>query len=63
MEMWNVDDPAKPFLICETKVDYGENNDAHNEMGYVLGTQPCIFGPGAFLYIAHIQIHTPPTVQ
>ena len=45
MEMWNVDDPTKPVLICETKVDYGENDEAHNEMGYVIGTQPCIFGP------------------
>jgi hypothetical protein len=45
MEMWNVDDPAKHVLICKTEVDYGDNNDAQNEMGYVLGTQPCIFGP------------------
>ena len=27
------------------KVDYGQNDLAHNEMGYVIGTQPCIFGP------------------
>ena len=46
MELWNMDDDAHPKLLCRTKIDYGTNNTAQNEMGYILGNQPCIFGPG-----------------
>jgi hypothetical protein len=46
MELWNMDDAAHPKLLCKTKIDYGTNDDAQNEMGYILGNQPCIFGPG-----------------
>ena len=48
MELWNVDDPARPILLCETKVDYGGSDAAKDEMGYILGNQPCIFGTPPF---------------
>lgn len=44
MELWIMDDPARPRLLCRTKVDYGQGDAAHDEMGYILGNQPCIFG-------------------
>jgi len=44
MELWNMDDPAAPVLLCRTKVDYGKGDLAQDEMGYILGNQPCVFG-------------------
>ena len=44
MELWNVDNPEKPLLLCRTAVDYGAGDTAHNEMGYILGNRPCIYG-------------------
>ena len=39
-----MDDPTNPKLLCGTKVDYGLGDEPQNEMGYILGNQPCIFG-------------------
>lgn len=44
MELWIMDDPAHPRLLCKTKVVYGTGDAAHDEMGYILGNEPCIFG-------------------
>merc|ERR1711959_429257 len=44
MELWIMDDPANPKLLCRTNVVYGTGDEAHNEMGYILGSEPCIFG-------------------
>eukprot|EP00662_Eupelagonemidae_sp_cell21_P031989 gene31989-16826_t len=42
MELWIVDDPANPKLLCRTKVNYGTGDEAHNEMGYILGNEPSL---------------------
>lgn len=57
MELWNVDNPADPVLLCRTKVDYGTNNTAHNEMGYILGNRPCVYGN------AEDGFETPPVIK
>lgn len=44
MELWIMDDPANPRLLCGTNVVYGTGEEAHNEMGYILSNEPCIFG-------------------
>lgn len=44
MEMWNVDDPANHKLICRTQVTYGKGDGWMDEMGYIQGAEPCIFG-------------------
>ena len=44
MELYNMDDPAAPKLLCRTKIDYGTGDEPQNEMGYILGNQPCLFG-------------------
>eukprot|EP01052_Picozoa_sp_SAG31_P014249 SAG31_NODE_877_length_11303_cov_18.744556_9_plen_890_part_00 len=46
MELYNVDDPLHPQLLCQTKIDYGQSDKPQDEMGYILGNQPCIFGVG-----------------
>ena len=42
--MWIMDDPAHPKLLCGTKVNYGTSDGWMDEMGYIGGNQPCIFG-------------------
>lgn len=44
MELWIVDDPANPKLLCRTRVTYGTSDAVHDEDGYILGNLPCIFG-------------------
>lgn len=46
MEMWIMDDPAKPRLLCNATVKYGQGDGWMDEMGYISGAQTCIFGPG-----------------
>lgn len=42
-----MDDPANPKLLCRTKVAYGTGDGWMNEMGYIGGNLPCIFGNAA----------------
>lgn len=44
MELWIMDDPSNPKLLCKTEVKYGTSDRTHDEMGYILGNLPCIFG-------------------
>eukprot|EP00911_Craspedida_sp_UC1_P000631 UC1_evm1s485 len=44
MELWNVDDPHNPKLLCRTAIDYGSSDNVLDEEGYILGNRPCIFG-------------------
>jgi len=46
MEMWIMDDPANPKLLCNATVKYGKGDGWMDEMGYISGAQTCIFGPG-----------------
>jgi len=46
MEMWIVDDPANPKLLCNATVKYGQGDGWMDEMGYISGAQTCIFGGG-----------------
>merc|ERR1712216_194392 len=36
--------PDGPAAPCRTAVTYGQGDAAHDEMGYILGNEPCIFG-------------------
>lgn len=47
MEMWIVDDPANPVLLCNASINMGTGDDWMNEDGYIAGANTCIFGPGA----------------
>lgn len=47
MELWIMDDPKNPQLLCKTKSIYGMGDEPHNEEGYILGNLPCIFGNAA----------------
>jgi hypothetical protein len=44
MELWIMDDPAAPKLLCRTHSMYGTGDGYMNEMGYILGNLPCLFG-------------------
>ena len=44
MEMWIVDDPANPVLLCNASVGYGSGDGWMDEMGYIAGANTCIFG-------------------
>jgi hypothetical protein len=33
-----------PQVICQTWNDYGRSDATHDEMGYLLGSRPCIYG-------------------
>ena len=44
MQLFNVDNPDAPVLLCETKVDMGGGDAPKDEMGYIQGNQPCIYG-------------------
>mmetsp|Transcript_75614 Transcript_75614/g.105008 ORF Transcript_75614/g.105008 Transcript_75614/m.105008 type:complete len:440 (-) Transcript_75614:72-1391(-) len=46
MEMWIVDDPANPKLLCNASVNMGESDGWMDEMGYISGCNTCIFGKG-----------------
>lgn len=39
-----MDDPANPKLLCRTNVTYGSGDGWMDEMGYIGGNEPCIFG-------------------
>lgn len=39
-----MDDPANPRLLCRTNVTYGSGDEWMDEMGYIGGNEPCIFG-------------------
>jgi hypothetical protein len=43
MEMWIMDDPANPVLLCNATVGYGSGDDWMDEMGYIAGANTCIF--------------------
>lgn len=57
MELWIMDDPEHPQLLCKTNVVYGLGDEAHNEMGYILGNEPCIFGRPEDGFEAPILLH------
>jgi len=44
MEMWIVDDPEKPILLCNATVGYGKADGWMDEMGYIAGANTCLFG-------------------
>jgi len=39
MEMWIMDDPANPKLLCKTEVDHGKSDGWMDESGYIAGAQ------------------------
>ena len=43
MEMWIVDDPEKPILLCNATVGYGKGDGWMDEMGYIAGANTCLF--------------------
>eukprot|EP01051_Picozoa_sp_SAG22_P009427 SAG22_NODE_787_length_7239_cov_4.418487_6_plen_722_part_00 len=47
MQMWNMSAEGGPKVLCQTWNDYGRTDEIHNEMGYLLGSRPCIFGDPA----------------
>jgi len=52
MQLWNMTDAKNPYIFCQTWNDYGTGDEIHNEMGYLLGNRPCIFGnPKVHIYI------------
>jgi hypothetical protein len=56
MELWIMDDPANPKLLCRTKVDYGTGDGWMDEMGYIGGAETCIFGDPAQGFRAPINL-------
>jgi len=46
MEMWIMDDPENPQLLCNATVKYGKGDGWMDELGYISGAQTCIFGGG-----------------
>ena len=56
MEMWIMDDPANPKLLCKTKVDYGKSDGGMDETGYIGGAETCIFGDPSQGYAAPIVL-------
>jgi hypothetical protein len=37
MELWIMNDPSNPELLCKTKSVYGTGDEAQNEDGYIFG--------------------------
>jgi hypothetical protein len=56
MEMWIMDDPANPVLLCRTKVDYGKTDGWMDEMGYIGGAETCIFGDPKLGFAAPVNL-------
>ena len=46
MQLWNMS-MSPPKVVCQTWNDYGRSDKTHDEMGYLLGSRPCIFGDPA----------------
>ena len=44
MEMWVVDDPLHPKLLCNATVSYGAGDGWMDEMGYIAGANTCLYG-------------------
>jgi hypothetical protein len=44
MQLWNMSAEGGPKVICQTWNDFGKSDKIHDEMGYLLGSRPCIFG-------------------
>lgn len=58
MEMWIMDDPANPRLLCRTNVTYGSGDGWMDEMGYIGGNEPCIFGNPADGFEAPVVLNS-----
>ena len=54
MELYNTDDPANPRLLCGTKIDYGQNDDAQNEMGCEAGRPAAHPAPASSAFIERL---------
>ena len=49
MEMWIMDDPKNPVLLCRTEVDHGKSDAWMDETGYIAGvsrSKPPLTGAG-----------------
>jgi hypothetical protein len=44
MEMWIMDDPHNPKLLCNATVGYGKGDGWMDEMGYIAGANTCLYG-------------------
>ena len=44
MQLWNMTDPKKPYMFCNTSNDYGASDAVLDEQGWILGERPCIYG-------------------
>jgi hypothetical protein len=57
MEMWIMDDPKNPVLLCNATNTYGTDDGWMNEMGYIAGSNTCLFGPDGTGYNPLVSLH------
>jgi hypothetical protein len=58
MEMWIVDDPQNPVLLCNASIGYGQGDGWMDEMGYIAGANTCVFGQkGNGVFAETIPLH------
>ena len=55
MQLWNMS-AEPPAVVCQTWNDYGRSDKIHDEMGYLLGSRPCIYGDPADGYVAPLVV-------
>jgi len=61
MELWIVDDEANPELLCNATNTYGTGDGWMNEMGYVAGSNTCIFGQKGNGLVEDLRVLHPTT--
>lgn len=56
MQLWNMSAEGGPRVVCQTWNDYGRTNGWMDEMGYLLGSRPCIYGDPADGFVAPLVV-------